>query len=565
MHNLSFLHDIIILLLASLIIVVIFKELKLSPALGYLVAGTAIGPFGLGIVSSIGTTKSVAELGIVFMLFAIGLELTLAKLASMKKYVLGFGGLQILSTSLIIFAICHFLLKINSNASIIIGVALAMSSTAIVIQIIQEKAEQNSKIGKLAFSVLLMQDLAVIPILVLLPILAKKSSNLIPALSMAFGKAIVAMIIIFAFGRLCLRPLYRLIAKSHNDVLFLSLTLLIILGSAYISQMLDMSSALGAFIAGLMVAETEYRYRVEEEILSLKSLLLGLFFMSIGMSFDYDFLIKSWFYIAVASLSLILLKTSIIILLSKLFKLPLAVGIKTGLLLSQGGEFAFIVFLIAVQQKFLNNDLSEFLMTTTTFTMALTPLLYTVGSKIRTAINTKQILQDNKLKNEIGDISKHIIIIGFSKITRIIAHILDKKKINYLILEHNHSIVKKEKENGYKIFYGDALNIDILNHIAIKQCEAVVIGPEDEIACFKISRFLNQHFPNINLITKTESLNKSERLKKIGANYVVVKNLETALQMSNLALISAGVDTYESQEEITSFRNAFSEEIKFQQ
>ena len=543
-------------------IVVIFKELKLSPALGYLVAGTTIGPFGLGIVSSIATTKAVAELGIVFMLFAIGLELTLAKLSSMKRYVLGFGGLQVLISSLAIFIICHFCLKINIDTSIVIGVALAMSSTAIVLQIIQEKTEQNSKIGKLAFSVLLMQDLAVIPILVLLPILAKKSNNLIPALSIALGKAIIAMIIIFAFGRLCLRPIYRLIAKSHNDVLFLSFTLLIVLGSAYISQIFDMSSALGAFIAGLMVAETEYRYRVEEEILSLKSLLLGLFFMSIGMSFDYEFLIKSWFYIALASLSLIFLKTIIIILLSKIFKLPLAVGIKTGLLLSQGGEFAFVVFLIAVQQKFLSNDLSTFLMTTTTFTMALTPLLYTIGSKIRTTINTRQILQDNTLKNEVGDISKHIIIIGFSKITRIIAHILDKKKINYLILEHNHSIVKQEKENGYKIYYGDALNIDILNHIAIKQCESVVVGVEDEIACFKISRFLNQHFPNINLITKAESFNKSERLKKLGAKYVVIKNLETALQMSNLALISAGVNTYESQEELNSFRSAFNKEIK---
>ena len=182
-----------------------------------------------------------------------------------------------------------------------------------------------------------------------------------------------------------------------------------------------------------MVAETEYRYRVEEEILSLKSLLLGLFFMSIGMSFDYEFLIKSWFYIALASLSLIFLKTIIIILLSKIFKLPLAVGIKTGLLLSQGGEFAFVVFLIAVQQKFLSNDLSTFLMTTTTFTMALTPLLYTIGSKIRTTINTRQILQDNTLKNEVGDISKHIIIIGFSKITRIISHILDKKSLTFTL------------------------------------------------------------------------------------------------------------------------------------
>lgn len=562
MHDISYLRDILILLSASVLIVIIFKQLGLSPALGYLVSGAAIGPFGFGVLTSGETTKSIAELGIVFLLFAIGLELTFGRLMAMRKYVLGFGSLQVVLTTSAIAAFCYYSIHLSAETSLIIGSALALSSTAIVMQVIAENGEETTRVGRLSFSILLMQDLAVIPILVLLPLLSEAKISLLPALGGALGNAIIAMAIIFAVGRLLLRPIYRLIAESKNEVLFLSFTLAIVLGSAYLSSAMGLSFALGAFVAGLMVAETEYKYRVEEEILSLKSLLMGLFFMTIGMSFDFDLLLRSLPYIIAASIILILIKTSIIILLCKIFRFPLAPAIHTGLLLSQGGEFGFVVFVMAVQQRFMEPDLSQFLMTVVTLTMALTPLLAALGRKIKAQLYMKSVLRDNKIKREIGDISKHVIIVGFSKVGRIVAYILRKRGINYIVLENNNRLVRIEKNNGYNIYYGDAMNLDILRYVGIERAESIIVAMEDDIACVKITRFIHNNFPNISLITKSESINNTERFKKVGASLVVSKNLETGLQLSKAALSSVGVSNSEIETALGAFRDINSEVIK---
>ncbi len=562
MHDISYLHDILVLLFASVAIVIVFKQFGLSPALGYLVAGAAIGPFGFGVLTSIETTSSIAELGVVFLLFAIGLELTFGKLMAMKKYVLGFGSLQIILTSAAIFLICYKLAHLGLATSIIVGSALALSSTAIVMQVISENGEDSTRVGRLSFSVLLMQDLAVIPVLVLLPLLAKKDANILSAVGGALFDAAIAMIIIFATGRSLLRPIYRLIANSKNEVLFLSFTLIVILGSAYLSDYMGLSFALGAFIAGLMVAETEFKYRVEEEILSLKSLLMGLFFMTIGMSFDFDLLLRSFPYIMAAACALILIKSSIIVLLCKIFRFPMAPAIHTGLLLSQGGEFGFVVFVMAVQERFMEPDLSQFLMTVVTFSMALTPLLANIGRKIKTKLYTKDVLQDHKIKREIDELSKHVIIIGFTKVGRIVSYILRKRGLNYVILDSNHRIVHIEKNNGYNIYYGDAMNIDILKYVGIERAESVIVAMEDEVACIKITRFIHENFPRSTVVTKSETLNNAERFKKVGASLVVSKNLETGLQLSKLALSSVGVNAREINEALNAFRDINSEIMK---
>jgi CPA2 family monovalent cation:H+ antiporter-2 len=562
MHDISYLRDILILLFASVAIVVIFRQFGLSPALGYLVAGAAIGPFGFGVLTSGETTKSIAELGIVFLLFAIGLELTFGRLMAMRKYVLGFGSLQVILTSTLIYFICHKLFDLTSETSIIVGSALSLSSTAIVMQVITENSEETTRVGRLSFSILLMQDLAVIPILVLLPVLSKQDVNITHALGTAFIDAIIAMAIIFMIGRSLLRPIYRIIAESKNEVLFLSFTLIVILGSAYLSNYMGLSFALGAFIAGLMVAETEYKYRVEEEILSLKSLLMGLFFMTIGMSFDFDLLIKSFPFIVAAAIALIAAKAFIVIALCRVFRFPLAPSIHAGLLLAQGGEFAFVVFVMAVQQKFMEPDLSQFLMTVVTFSMALTPLLASIGRQLKSRLYVKSVLRDNKIKREIGDISKHIVIIGFTKVGRIVAYILRKRGINYLVIDNNHRLVRIEKNNGYNIYYGDAMNADILRHIGIERSESVIITMEDEISCLKITRFIHENFPNVSIIAKSENINNAERFKRVGANLVVSKNLETGLQLSKAAMLATGINNNEIDSTIDSFRDIHSEIIR---
>lgn len=562
MHDISYLRDILILLFASVLIVVTFKQFGLSPVLGYLVAGAAIGPYGFEVVESGETTSSIAELGIVFLLFAIGLELTFDRLKTMRKYVLGFGSLQVLLTSSAISFISYTFFHLDPETSIIIGSALALSSTAIVLQVISENSEESTRVGRLSFSILLMQDLAVIPILVLLPTLAKNETHIAAALGMAFVDAIIAMAIIFAIGRAFLRPIYRIIAASKNDVLFLSFTLIVVLGSAYLSNFMGLSFALGAFVAGLMVAETEYKYRVEEEILSLKSLLMGLFFMTIGMSFDFDMLIKSFPVIVTVAVGLIFLKAGIIVLLCRVFRFPFAPSIHAGLLLSQGGEFAFVVFVMAVQLNFMGPELTQFMMTVVTFSMALTPFLASIGRQIKSQLYLKATLRDNKIKREVGDISKHIVIIGFTKVGRIVAYILRKRGINYVIIDNNHRLVRIEKNNGYNIYYGDAMNIDILKHLGVHRAESVIVTMPDEIACLKITRFIHNNFPGTQLVVKSETINNAERFKRVGADIVVSKSLETGIQLSKVAMLSAGVTSTDIDSTIDSFREIHSEIIR---
>ena len=561
MHDIGYLQDILILLLASVVIVIIFKQLGLSPALGYLVAGAAIGPNGFALLEVNNTTSSIAEFGVVFLLFAIGLELTFDKLIAMKKYVLGFGSLQFIITSIVIGFACYQL-GLGKELSVLIGAVLSLSSTAIVMQVIDEHGEQSSRVGRLSFSVLLLQDLAVIPILVLLPLLSNPEVKVISALGGAVLDATIAMAIILVIGRFLLRPIFRIVANAKSDVLFLSVTLIVVLGSSFVTYKMGLSFAFGAFVAGLMVAETEYRYRVESEIMSLESLLMGLFFITVGMSFDSKMLINNLPLIILISTGLIVGKATIIVILCRLFKFPLAPAVHSGLLLAQGGEFAFIVFIMAVQNKIMDAELSQLLMTVVTLTMAFTPLLATLGRKIKGQLYIKDVLRDNKIKREIGDISKHIVVIGFGKVGRIVGYLLKKRNINYVILDSNHRVVRLEKANGYNIYYGDAMNLDILKYIGIEKSEAVIVAMEDDFACIKITRFIHENFPQVALITKTETINNAERFRKVGASLVVSKNLETGLRLGKAALSTIGVQNSEIDAALDAFRDVNSDFVK---
>ncbi len=558
MHDISYLRDIIILLFTSVAMIIFFKQLRLSPVLGYLVAGALIGPHGFQLLKGEEIAKSIAELGIVFLLFAIGLELTWDKLKAMRKYVLGFGSLQVILTAIAI-SLALKLFGFDNEVAILVGSALSLSSTAMVLQVINENSESSTRVGRLSFSVLLLQDLAVIPILVLIPLISNPNINIGSALLGASFNAVIALIIIFFIGRVLLRPIYRIVVEMKSDVLFLSTTLIVVLGSAFISYKLGLSFALGAFVAGLMVAETEYKYRVENEILSLKYLLMGLFFMTIGMSFEVDLLVNKLPIIIIGAVGLIVIKATIIILLCRAFKFPMAPAIHAGLLLAQGGEFAFVVFLMAVQNKIIGIELSQLLMTIVTVTMAFTPLLAAFGRKIKGAIYVKEALHDNKLKREIGDIQYHIIIIGFGKTGRIIANILRKTEVNHLILDSNHRIVRAEKANGHNIYYGDAMNRDILSHIGVVSAEAVIIATEDDYSCLKITSFINNNFPQAQIITKSDTIQNSRRFKKFGASKVVAANLETGISLSTLALKSVNFSNHDIEKALESIRDIDSE------
>ncbi len=562
MHSVGYLNDILILLIASAFIVLVFKKLSMSPAIGYLVAGALIGPYGLAILQENETTKSIAELGIVFLLFAIGLELNFSKLIKMKKYVLGFGGLQVGISTIVLATLSHYAFGLSGEISLIVGSALALSSTAIVLQIISDTGEEATRVGRLALSVLILQDLAVIPILVLLPLLANQDVSMFQALSKAIFNATLALAIIFVAGRYLLRPIFHQIDQLQSDALFISFILIVIFGAAQLSSVFGLSSAFGAFTAGLMVAETEFRHRVEQEIMSIKTLLMGLFFMTIGMSFQIDFLVSNFHKIILIGALLIVVKAFIIIFLCKIFKFPLAPAIHAGFLLAQGGEFAFIVFIMAVDHNLISQEVTQLLATVVTATMAFTPLLANFGRKIKGQLYITNVIRDNKIKRELGDISGHVILIGFGRIGHIVAHILKKQGANYIALDNNHGTVRLEKFNGYNIYYGDAMNIEILRHLSIEKAEAVIVVMEDEIACLKISRFISENFPQINIITKSENMNNVSRMKKAGAHCVVPKNFETGIQVSKIALKAMNFSEEDIEKTIKSARGDEEDIIK---
>lgn len=555
MHEVSYLKDLIILLSTSIFMIAFFKQLKLSPVLGYLFAGAAIGPSGLGYIEPSEITTSIAEFGIVFLLFSIGLELTFDKLKSMRKYVIGFGGLQFLITTILFYIIAVRIFDLNSGVSLIIASSLALSSTAIIMQVIAENAEQSTRVGRLSISALIMQDLAVIPILVLLPLISMQGADLGSALAGAFFRAIFAFGIIFIVGRLFLRPIYRIIVATRNDALFLSTTLLVILGSAAITNYMGMSFTLGAFIAGLIVAETEYKYRVESETSSFKSLLMGLFFLTVGMDFDTNFLLEKFDIIIFLSAGLIFLKAFVVILLCRIFRFPIAPAIHTGLLLSQGGEFAFVVFLEAQDMQIMSADITQLLITVVTVTMAFTPILAIIGSQIKRTIYVHEALKDNKLKREVGDLSGHIIIIGYDKVGRIVTNLLKQKDIEYITLGNNYRSVQAGKENNHNVYYGDALNKDILISSGINAANSVIIAMEDDLICLKVTRFIHGNFPHVNVVTKVNSDSNSGRFKMVGAGSIVSQDMETSLQLAKKALISIGADNKDIEVFLNEFRN----------
>ena len=320
MHNLRYLPDVLLLLSASIFIIVFLKRLKLSPVLGYLVVGMLIGRHGFDLIQEPRYSHIFAEFGVVFLLFVIGLELTIERILKMRLHVFGFGGLQLLITSTIFFFVFHYWLGFSIAVGIVVSTALALSSTAIVLQVLHENGRQSTQVGRLSLSVLLMQDFAVVPLLAVLPILSESEDAIVSALGLSALKAFGAIFAFILLGRIFIRPLFSLIGSVNSEDVYVPTTLVIVLGAALITNNLELSTAMGAFLAGLLIAETEYRHRVESSILPFKSLFLGLFFMTVGMSINLHFIKDHFHSLLLAAAGLMFIKASVIMLLCKVFR-----------------------------------------------------------------------------------------------------------------------------------------------------------------------------------------------------------------------------------------------------
>ncbi len=546
MHNLRYLPDVLILLSASILIIVLLKRLKLSPVLGYLIVGIIIGEHGLDLIKEPEYSQNFAEFGIIFLLFVIGLELTIERVINMRLHVFGFGGMQILLTSCAFFAICFYVFHFSIILSIVIAASLSLSSTAIVLQVLQENRRQATQVGRLSISILLMQDFAVVPLLAILPLMSGSTEDILPAVGLSAIKAFAAIFAFILLGRVFIRPLFSIIGSAKSDDVYVPTTLVVVLGAAMITEILGLSTAMGAFLAGLLIAETEYRNRVENSIMPFKSLLLGLFFMTVGMSIDVHFILQHLRHVLLAALGLLFVKAVIIMFLCKIFRFPNGASLHSALLLSQGGEFAFILFNLAQKKYFINEELSQFLLMVVAISMAVTPLLSMFGAWLENKFaNVNQIDHATSEFQGISDLDSHIIIAGFGRVGRVVAYMLSKEQIPFVAIDGNIQLVKKARAQGFPVYHGDSTDIDTFRSVGAARAKCVIITMSEKASIRKSVKLISSNFEKLQIISLVEDFKHGKGLKKLGSDVNVPATIEAGLQLGGALLKNLGIPEHE--------------------
>src|SRR5471032_1842965 len=467
---------ILLFLFAAVVAVPLAQRLGIGAVLGYLLAGIAIGPWGLGFIRDVDEILHFSELGVVFLMFIIGLELNPGKLWALRRQIFGVGAGQVILTALVLGGLLY-LTKFSWQAAVIGGIGLAMSSTAIALQLMRDKGMNRNEGGQLGFSVLLFQDMAVIPALALIPILAGGSE---PSDWMKIGMKVAAFFIMLVGGRYLLRPLFRYIAMANVREVFTAAALLLVLGAALFMDLLGLSMALGTFIAGVLLAESEYRHELEIAIEPFKGLLLGLFFISVGMALNLGVLYTHILLVLAGVLVLVAVKGGVLYTLSRIFGLRTSVRLQFAAVLSQGGEFAFVLFSAAGAQKVISSEQLSLLLVVVTLSMMTTPLLMQGVDRI--LVRRYNDKEESDEKHFVQDDEPQVIIVGFGRFGQVIGRLLMANKMRITVLERDISAVGLMRTYGYKVYYGDATELELLRASGAEKAKSIVITantPED--------------------------------------------------------------------------------------
>lgn len=512
--------DLVILLAAAVVIVTAFRSLHVSPVLGYLVAGAIIGPKGVGVIHDLDTTSAIAELGIVFLLFMIGLELSFDRLKSMRRKVFGIGTVQMLLTAGLFIAMARVMGE-SLNSAIIIGGGLALSSTALVLQVLQQQKELASQTGRLSLAILILQDLAVLPLLVLVPALAINDGDLGQTLGISVLRGGLALAGIIIIGRMMLRPLFRLVAALDIHELFVAVTLLVVLGLAWVTETAGLSMALGAFLAGLLVAETEFQHQVEADVKPYKLLLMGLFFMTVGMKIDMEFIFSHASQILLGAAALLAIKSSVLYAVLRLFGYSKRTCAHTALLLAQGGEFGFILFGLAGALGVLDENLVKSLLLVIAITMAATPLLDMLGIQFekrwwrRVRSNAEQRIQESL------DLTQHVVIAGYGRMGQLIADAMAHEKIPFIALDMNPREVAAGRKRHHPVYFGNAARADVLESIGVARASALIITLHDRKEATDLLKAMRMSHPDLPILVRAYDNEHRRELETHGATYSV--------------------------------------------
>ncbi|MBI1208834.1 MAG: potassium transporter KefB [Azospirillum sp.] len=540
MHPSSVLDEFLVILAAACVVVPLFRRLRWSSMLGYLVAGMLIGPHGAAIIPDETATRVLGDFGVVFLLFAIGLELSITRLSVMRVTVFGLGSAQVAATAAAGWAVARALGLDNSQAAIL-GGGLALSSTAMVLQSLVERGEMTARHGRVAFSVLLLQDLAVVPLLTLIPLLGPGGGASLPAaLGLALGKALVALVVIVVAGRVVVRPVLRMVAEARQPELFTTVTLLVVLGVGWMTERAGLSMALGAFLAGLLIAETEYRHQVEADVEPFRGVLLALFFMSVGMSINLG-LIFGQIPLVLALVGVVVaIKSGILALLCRLFGFPVGVSAQVGLELAQGGEFAFVVFVLAIQHHVLPGITGQLALALVALTMALTPALSAAGRRVAARLKPPPLPGIEAITRESGDLKNHVVIAGFGRVGQTLARLLEAHKQPYIALDLEPLRVAEGRARGLPVYYGDASRAEVLRAAGSARARAAVVTLDHPEAAQRAVLALRGAWPELPVLVRARDLAHRDGLEQAGATLVVPEMVEASLHLGGVLLNTVG-------------------------
>lgn len=552
-HGIPYLREVVIFLVAAGIVVPVFHRLRVSPVLGYLIIGGIIGPFGLGllandlpwlapaVISDLDGVRRLAELGVIFLLFMIGLELSFDRLWSMHRLVFGLGGLQVAITGAIVAAFVWWL-GATVETAIVLGACLALSSTAIVMELLIERRQLGTPLGRSVFAVLLFQDLAVVPILFIVSVFGRAANgNVWFDLFLAVGKALAVIAGIFFVGRLVLRPLFRMVSHSRSAEMFMAASLLVVIGAATISGASGSSMALGAFLAGLLLAETEFRHEIEVDIAPFKGLLLGLFFISVGMGIDYRLIGEFGPLLIAAVVGLFAVKTLVAVALTRLFGFPMHTALESGFLLGQAGEFAFVVVALARSLGLLPNALSQFVLIVVGLSMVATPFVAGAIRRLAQVMEERatQAAQAHYLPTLEG-LQGHFVIAGFGRVGRTLGALCDAEGLPYIGLDMDSANVAEARRENLPVYFGDASRLAMLRRTHVETARALVITMDNAAAAEQVVRKARAEYPDLPIYARARNHPHATRLLRLGASEVVPENLESSLQLAGRVLAGTG-------------------------
>jgi CPA2 family monovalent cation:H+ antiporter-2 len=556
-HPIPFLREILLFLSLAGILIPTLQRLRINQVLGFLAVGMLFGPFGLGRMAAdlpwLGwftfpnneEVGMLAELGVLFLMFMIGLELSAARLWAMRRWVFGAGTAQVLLCALLIGGAVWMLLGQAIETSLVLGLVLSLSSTAVVMQLLTERHATGTPLGQAAFAVLMLQDLAVVPILILIGALGggAANDNVAMVALLAMGKAALAIALIYLVGGRVVHPLFRAFARHRQPDVFMALILLSTFGIAGLSAMAGLSMALGALIAGLLLAETEFKHEVELMIEPFKGLLMGLFFMTVGMGMDPLQIVQAPLWLACAVGMLILLKAIVIAPVMRLGGLPWSRAFENALLLGQGGEFAFIVIGYAVASKLLEPGLGARVMLAVGLSLFLTPLLARIGRGIGERAESHAHEHDAQQMDASPESARgRVIIAGFGRVGQQLAKLLASQGIPYVAFENDARLVSKLHKEGVPVYFGNASRPELLRRVHAEEAPAIVLTMDHPASALQAVRGIRREFPDARLFARSRDEKHARALKLAGASVVVPETLEASLQLSAFVLEAMGLD-----------------------